>query len=87
MYISKWVVGCGMNKEEARAQSYLRKKRTKKKVIGTETTKKAQPTKKKKLNVKSAASMAGREAAAPVTKTKKIMCRGCCSVVVNFVRH
>lgn len=31
MYISKWVVGCGMNKEEARAQSYLRKKERKKK--------------------------------------------------------
>lgn len=86
MYISKWVVGCGMNKEEARAQSYLRKKERKKKVIGT-ATKKSPTNKKKKLNVKSAASMAGREEAAPATKTKKIMCRGCCSVVVNFVRH
>ena len=47
--LHKKVGGCGMKEEEARAQSYLRKK---KEVIGTATNQ------KKKLNVKSAASMA-----------------------------
>lgn len=46
MYISKWVVGCGMNKEEARAQSYLRKKRTKKKSNWNSNKKKPNQQKK-----------------------------------------